>query len=44
MKKIILLTTLIFVKTIVQGQHVWEQKYDGKVAQTFARTLANKYV
>jgi hypothetical protein len=44
MKKIILLTALIFVKTIVHGQHVWEQKYDDKVAQTFARTLANKYV
>lgn len=44
MKKIIFFTALIFVKTISHGQQIWEQKYDGKVAQTFARTLANKYV
>ncbi len=44
MKKIALLTVLIFVNSILHSQQVWEQKYDGKVAQTFARTLANKYV
>ncbi len=44
MRRIVLLAALVFVKLIVYGQQTWEQKYNDKVAQTFSRTLENKYI
>jgi hypothetical protein len=44
MNKLILLTALIFVKTIAHGQQVWEQKYNDRVAQTFTMTLMNNFI
>lgn len=44
MRRILLLTILIFVKLIVYSQQLWEQKYNDKVAQTFTITLANKFI
>jgi hypothetical protein len=43
--KLLLLAALFFViAVVVNGQQVWEQKYDDKAAQTFTRTLTNKYI
>ena len=44
MRKILILFLATITLQVSYGQQVWEQKYNDKVANTFAQTLANRYI